>query len=580
MAKLKTPVKIAVGGLAVAAIMGLGYCAVQGGLVPKPAFMEAKVPEATASLAADVNRGTPREAYQLAAQPVANFGNECSTVYSIPWNATSALALANGGARTTGDSLVRQYSGGCLNIERQDDYSVIQQNLIRDPSAFAIIMGDGLPAFAAGLEGKADIVVVGVVGFSDGEDKCMGKPLGGDPQNARGSTIAAVPRDGDQNICFKFAADNEIPINTDNSVYDPTAINFVDTSSFTEANDKYVTGFCEVRPVAQNGVRTGETHRTCVDGVATWTPGDVAVVENKGGVVTWASTREYNQQMPAILIANRAWAAEHRQFVVGALRAVDRAAFQIRSEPRTYLPRAAGIMSNVFGGAGGQEGDPNFWMTYYVGKEVTDRQGNKVQLGGSRVSTLSEVRDFLGLTPGSLNVYKGVYNIFGNYAKAFYPTILPSFPDYDSVVTGEYVTAALAGAQITRSNAPAQFAESRGIREQVSRRSYSITFETGSATISAASREVLFELANQSGMTNLRIQIDGHTDNVGNPTSNMALSRARAEAVKNWLTAQAPTTFPSNRIQVRGYGDTVPVGENTTREGQARNRRVEISLGN
>jgi OOP family OmpA-OmpF porin len=590
VAKLKKPVKIAliVGG----AIAAGGALFMLTGVLPTPAFMKATVPVATGTLAADVNRGVPREAYELPAQPVADFDGSAK-ILSIPWNATSGLALANGGVRTTADSLVRRFSGGTVEIERQDDYTVIQQNLIafeanyrggqtlpNQGAPMAIIMGDGLPGFAAGLEGKADVVVVGVVGFSDGEDQCLGKPLNGDPQNARGSLIAAVPRDGDQNICIKWAADNEIPVNTDNTVYDPTAINFVDTGSFTEANDKYVAGYCEQREVARDGLKSGETQRVCVDGVATWTPGDVVVVENKGGVVSWASTRDYNQQMPAILIANRRWAAENRQFVIGLLRAADRAAFQIRSEPQTFLPQAGAIMANIHGAGGGQEADARFWTTYYVGREHTDAQGNKVKLGGSRVSTLAEVRDFLGLGQGTLNVYKGVYEIFGNYAKAFYPTILPSFPAYDTVVTGDYVRAALAGVQISRSNAPTAFANNTAIEETVSNRSYSITFETGSATITAGSRAQLEELAAQSGMTRLRIRIDGHTDNVGNPASNQTLSRARAQAVAAWLTAKAPTTFPANRIQVRGYGDTEPVASNANPAGQARNRRVEITLGN
>lgn len=589
MAKLKKPVLIGLIGLGVVVAIG-GLYAIRGS-IPTPAFMKAAVPEATGTLAADVNRGVPREAYELPVQPVANFQGTAK-ILSIPWNATSAIGLANGGARTTNDSLVRRYSGGTVEIERQDEYAVIQQNLIAFENGYrggqtlpsqgapmAIIMGDGLPAFAAGLDGKADVVVVGVVGFSDGEDKCMGKPLSGDPQTARGSLIAAVPRDGDQNICIKWAADNEIPVNTDNTVYDPAAINFVDTGTFTEANDKYIAGYCETRTIANAGVKTNETKRVCVDGVATWTPGDVVVAERKGGLVSWASTREYNQQMPAILLANRKWAEENRQFVIGLLRAVDRAAFQIRSEPVTYLPQAGAIMANIHGAGGGQEGDANFWTTYYVGKEYTDRQGNKVQLGGSRVTTLAETRDFLGLGEGTLNIYKGVYEIMGNYAKFFYPTILPSYPAYDTVVTGDFVRAALAGVQTTRSNAPAVFADNTTIQNTVSRRAYKVEFETGSATITAASREQLFELANQSGMTNLRIRIDGHTDNTGNAGTNQTLSRARAQAVANWLQAQAPATFPANRIQVRGYGDTNPVADNGTPAGQARNRRVEITLG-
>lgn len=592
MAKLKKPVKLGLIGVGIASVLGLGYCAAQNGLIPAPAFMKPAVPIQTESLTRDINRGIPREAYELPAQPVANFDGVVKLM-TIPWNGTSGLSLANGGQRTGNDSLVRQYAGGSLEIERQDDYAVMQQNLIAFDSSYrggngsgvqgvpmAIIMGDAYAGFAAGLEGKADVVAVTVFGFSDGEDKCMGKPLNGDPQNARGALIAAVPRDGNWNTCVKWASDNDIPVNTDNSVYDPAAINFVDTGSFVESDDKFVAGYCENRIVSNDGVKTNETKQVCVDGVGTWTPGDVVVVEQKGGVVPWASTREYNQQMPAILIVNRRWAEANRQYVIGLLRAADRAAFQMRSEPATYLPRAASAMAAIHGQGGGDEATAAFWQNGYIGREVTDRQGNKVRLGGSRVITLAEARDFMGLGSGGLNVYKAVYEIFGNYSKSFYPQILPSYPAYEDVVSGDYVRAALAGVQTTRTNAPTAFQNNASITNTVSRRAYSVTFETGSATISPASEAVLRELASQSAITNLRILVAGHTDNVGNSDSNLSLSQARARAVADWLTRTYPDNFPANRIQARGYGDTSPVASNDSAGGQARNRRVEITLGN
>ena len=80
-------------------------------------------------------------------------------------------------------------------------------------------------------------------------------------------------------------------------------------------------------------------------------------------------------------------------------------------------------------------------------------------------------------------------------------------------------------------------------------------------------------------MTNLLIRIDGHTDNTGDSTKNIALSRARAQAVADWLRLQAPNNFPANRVTVRGYGDTNPVASNDTAAGRAQNRRVVITLG-
>lgn len=75
-----------------------------------------------------------------------------------------------------------------------------------------------------------------------------------------------------------------------------------------------------------------------------------------------------------------------------------------------------------------------------------------------------------------------------------------------------------------------------------------------------------------------RILIEGHTDNVptGKPgTDNMDLSLRRAKAIANILVLHG---IPENRISATGYGDTRPISSNTTEEGRAKNRRVEVKL--
>lgn len=597
---LKKKYQLILGGVGLAVVLGGLYGAMQAGLLPKPAGMASIVPDNVEIPAGDVVQGAPRFSYEVQAQPVANFDG-CTNVLSIPWNGTSALNLANGGPRTTSNSLVKQFSGGCLNIERQDDYAVIREQMVRfaqarqggdrNPSTGAglsIIMGDALPSFMAATQPALQrygqsAVVVGVIGFSYGEDKCMGKPLNGDPKNARGSLIAAVRMDGDQNTCIKWAADNDIPVNVDQTTFDPGAINFLDASSFVEAGEKYMTRFCEERDEARNGVKTGKKVRACVDGVATWTPGDVTVAkavaeeQRQGGdrqIVSWASTREYNQQMPTVLIANKEWAAENRQFIIGVLRAADRAAFDIRTGDG--LRRVGQINANIFGGGGGEEGDPRYWTRYFVGEDFTDTKGNRIRLGGSRVVTLAEARDFLGLGQGTLNVYKGVYNTFCRVYTTFYPRDITACPDYDTVVDGSYTTAALAGVSV--GNTGPRF-QPGSITDTVSTRAFNIEFDVGRATIRRESLPKLFEIAEQSGMTGLRIRIDGHTDATGNPDANLTLSRARAQAVADWLHAQAPATFPRERIAVRGYGDTAPKCQESTPACHQQNRRVDIILG-
>ncbi|WP_321839160.1 OmpA family protein [Paraburkholderia bannensis] len=73
-----------------------------------------------------------------------------------------------------------------------------------------------------------------------------------------------------------------------------------------------------------------------------------------------------------------------------------------------------------------------------------------------------------------------------------------------------------------------------------------------------------------------RILVAGHTDAVGDPRSNLALSVARAGAVRDWLIDASG--IPAMQFAIQGYGDTRPVADNGTPEGRARNRRVEITL--
>jgi outer membrane protein OmpA-like peptidoglycan-associated protein len=72
------------------------------------------------------------------------------------------------------------------------------------------------------------------------------------------------------------------------------------------------------------------------------------------------------------------------------------------------------------------------------------------------------------------------------------------------------------------------------------------------------------------------LKIVGHTDNVGNPSSNVTLSKGRANSVVTYLTGRG---ISADRFQlVDGKGDSSPVSDNSTSSGKAKNRRVEITL--
>jgi outer membrane protein OmpA-like peptidoglycan-associated protein len=71
-----------------------------------------------------------------------------------------------------------------------------------------------------------------------------------------------------------------------------------------------------------------------------------------------------------------------------------------------------------------------------------------------------------------------------------------------------------------------------------------------------------------------RVQVEGHTDNIGSDSYNRRLSENRAKSVKQYLVQHF--SIPSDRLVVRGLGESKPIASNDTPEGRDKNRRVEI----
>lgn len=103
-----------------------------------------------------------------------------------------------------------------------------------------------------------------------------------------------------------------------------------------------------------------------------------------------------------------------------------------------------------------------------------------------------------------------------------------------------------------------------------------ITFQTGSTELSPAAQFNLDKLATsfrQYGDNN--VEVTGHTDSIGSNASNIELSQRRAVSVGKYLIGQG---IDKNRIQVYGAGPSQPIASNSSEEGRAQNRRVEIRL--
>ena len=513
------------------------------------------------------------------------------------WNSQMGLMFANGGAQSTDGSLMCQNNVN-LRLIRQDDVSKMQEDLItfanevkkgnRQPTKgahFVSIMGDGTATFLKGVNDTLEKLgpeyrakVVGSCGYSRGEDKFMGPPAWkANPSASRGGTTAGVLRDGDWNITQKWLGDNGLCNNPDEKTYDPNCMNWVAASTYIDASEKYVAGYCETRPVVSNGKKTGENRKVCVDGVVTWTPGDVIVAEKKGGLVSIVSTREYSSQMPNTLIGIDKWMRDNRPVVEGMLDGIFKGSDQVKNHPPAFK-RAAEISAEVYQEQGA---DAAYWEKYFRVVREQDKQGQMVELGGSSVNNLNDNLLLFGLAPGSSNLFGATYRVFGDIVVNQYPDLVPSYSPVTDILDVSYVKGI---AQRTGSAAPAaetqKFTQGDRVKQVVSRRAWQIAFDSGQATFTpAAQRELEALLRDLLVASGTAVEVHGHTDSQGNPSANMQLSEDRAFAVKKWLEDQSPVNFPSGRVRVFAHGQENPVAPNSTAEGRSQNRRVEIVLG-
>jgi outer membrane protein OmpA-like peptidoglycan-associated protein len=73
----------------------------------------------------------------------------------------------------------------------------------------------------------------------------------------------------------------------------------------------------------------------------------------------------------------------------------------------------------------------------------------------------------------------------------------------------------------------------------------------------------------------IKIQVEGHTDNIGKPADNLRLSDNRARSVRSYLIANG---ISADRVLAKGFGETKPIASNDTEAGRASNRRTEVKV--
>jgi OOP family OmpA-OmpF porin len=581
---------------AVGLFAGLRYATTHGLLTP--AAIESKVP-IRASLPA-LNERESLPAGDLAVRlPGSDPG--CSHLPELralvwAWNAQLGWMFASGGPVATRGSLMCE-RGVNLRLTRQDDAEQMKAELLKlavrlkagehepnEGAHFVAIMGDGAAQFFASLnpllarlgpEYRAEVVAS--AGYSRGEDKFMGLPAWKQSaESARGAYIAGYLKDGDWNIALKWAGDNGICNNPDEKSYDPQCLNWAGAKDYLDAAQKYVAGYCADLPV--KGKPT-ETAHVCVNGVVTWTPGDVVVAEQRGGLVSIASTKEYASQMPNVIIGIQPFMEQHRELVDGMISAVLEGGRQVKAS-RAALERGAEVSDAVY-----QEKNTGkaYWLRHFVSHTERDKQGLQVELGGSKVNDLGDNVVLFGLREGYANAFEATYTTFGKIVHDQYPSDVPSFPAASAVVNTSYLRRVLASAT-QPVNAEVETVAYDSVRAapdsaELGHRSWQIQFDTGRDTFRPEATQPLIELLQGLVVAaGAAVEIHGHTDNQGSRETNQALSERRAFAVKAWLQRHAKENFPDTRFRVFAHGAEEPRAPNDTELGRRLNRRVDIVL--
>ncbi|MCC6726058.1 MAG: OmpA family protein [Saprospiraceae bacterium] len=513
------------------------------------------------------------------------------------WNAQSGIIVANGGPKTTEGSQMEQ-NGVNLEIVRQDwltELRNLQMKFVEQydggaahpkEGVFAVmIMGDGAPFYISSTqqalndkygEGKYHLQVMGCLGLSYGEDKLIGPPKWKlDPQSMKGALVSAVMGDGDWVTAVNYAFANGIKVNPDPSTYDAEAVNF-----YPSANDDYIESAKELiksqkegwtipLKEVKNGKATGKTINKKIDGCATWTPGDKMVFDALSGFTDIVSTKEFNNQMAVTLIGVKEWAEKNPEIVSGILKASYVASNQMKQYD-SWRHKAAEAVAATY-----EMEDANYWYDMFKGQKG-EKGGISYNMGGSRVFNLADAQQYYGLSD-DINRYKSVYDQVSGYLNKLNPAgflenvkrVVP----YEEAVNVNFVK----GVKGIDEGAAYKPDYNEKAKTLLASGEWQINFNTGRATIRPEAEDVLTQIYNLLVQAeDSKLEIVGFTDNVGNPTDNISLSRARAEAVKTFLMQKG---IPGTRFQkVDGKGQEDPVADNNTEAGRAKNRRVMVSL--
>ena len=549
----------------------------------------------------EVNNVTNADKIALPSKEVSSdvSGKPIIRIAGYAWNAASGMIVANGGAKTTKGSLMEK-NGVNLQIIRQDwltELRNMQMKFIEEfdggtqfptsdkSAAMIAIMGDGAPFYISSVQKALDekygkdkyhLQVFGAIGMSNGEDKLIGPPeWKSNPKSMKGSLISAVLGDGDWVTTVNYCFANGLKVNPDPTTYDADAVNIYPSQdddymkSAEELIKSQTAGFTVDLKEVADGKLTGKSVKHKIDGCATWTPGDKTVFDKLTGFVDVVSTKEFNNQMPCVLIGVKEWAAKNPEMVSNVLKSTLTASNQIKNY-EDWKVRASEAVADTY-----QIENADYWYKMFKGQQGT-KGGLTYNMGGSKVFNYADAMQYYGMSDG-VNRYKAVYNSVGTYLTDLNPfgfnEQVGKVVAYEDAVNLFY----LKNINDIESTTADKADYSKNSTEVMASGEWQIKFDSGSAQVQNGSNKDLEKIYNLLIQAeNSKLQIVGHTDNAGQASSNLSLSKYRAQAVVEYLKAKG---IPASRFQlIDGKGQAEPVGDNNSADGKAKNRRVVVTF--
>lgn len=198
----------------------------------------------------------------------------------------------------------------------------------------------------------------------------------------------------------------------------------------------------------------------------------------------------------------------------------------------------------------------------------------KAMLDGVRLADYADNKSFFGSRESDAD-YKNVMTMANEMYREL--RLIKGSPDVETSVDRRYIDAMSGKFSSQSTEAPVKYQEPAKSATPFATQRRSIYFETGSSQMTPDSRSVVDEIGGfMRAYENTIVDVEGNTDNTGDHSLNLTLSKARAESVRRYLLEKYG--FPPTRLRTAGNGPDKPLASNDTPDGREKNRRTDIKI--